>query len=122
MGYAPGPATAHSLALNPSGKAEHGACLVNSAAMEDNFDQTRHHQLALTRAFEIASEELGIGRGSLDVWKSERLGQILGCLAREGDWDPSRLARKAVAAFRIQSAPDLPANAGGTCIPGMQSR
>lgn len=77
MGYAPGPAVAHSLALNPRGKAERGAGLVNSAAMEDNFDQTRHHQLALTRAFEIASEELVIGRGSLAVWKSERLGQIL---------------------------------------------
>ena len=106
----------------PFGGAERGAGLVNSAAMEDNFDQTRHHQLALTRAFEIASEELGIGGGSLDVWKSERLGQILDCLAREGDWDPSHLARKAVASFRIQSAPDLPADADGTCIPGMQSR
>jgi hypothetical protein len=122
MGYALGRVAAHSLALNPRKKAERGAGLVNSAPMEDNFAQTRHQQLALTRAFEVASEELGIGRGSLDVWKNERLGQILDSLAREGDWDPSHLARKAVAAFRIQSAPDLPANADGTCIPDMQSR
>ena len=78
---------------------------MNSAAMEDNFAQTRHQQLALTRAFEIASGELGIGRGSLDVWKSERLGQILDSLAREGDWDPSLLATKAVATFRVQTMP-----------------
>ena len=54
---------------------------------------------------------MGIGPGSLDVWKSERLGQILDCLALEGDWNPGLLASEAVAAFRNQGAPALAANA-----------
>ena len=87
---------------------------VNSAEMEDNFAQTRRQQLALTRAFEIAREELGIGRGSLDVWKSELLGQILECLAHAGDWDPDTLARKAAASFLNESPPDVGPNSDCT--------
>jgi hypothetical protein len=80
---------------------------VNSPEMDDNFAQTRREQLALTRAFETAREELGIGRGSLDVWKSELLGQILEGLAHAGDWDPDTLARKAAASFLNETTPDL---------------
>ena len=87
--------------------------------MEDDIAQTRHQQLALTRAFEIASEALGIGRGSLDVWKSERLGQILESLAREGDWDPSRrLATKAAATFRAQTTSLLTVEMMMGALPG----
>ena len=78
--------------------------------MEDNLAQTRHQQLVLTRAFETASDELGIGPGSLDVWKSERLGQILDCLTRAGAWDADTLARQAVARFLSETMPALGSN------------
>jgi hypothetical protein len=83
---------------------------VNLGKLEDNLAQTRHQQLVLTRAFETASDELGIGPGSLDVWKSERLGQILDCLAHAGVWDADALAKKAVASFLSETMPALGPN------------
>ena len=76
---------------------------VNSAKMEDNVARACDQQIALTRAFDAAREELGIGFGSLNVWKSELLGRILSRLAREGDWDPGTLARKAADSFLIET-------------------
>ena len=38
----------------------------------DEFAYAREQQLALTRAFEAACRELGIGEGSMDVWRKER--------------------------------------------------
>ena len=76
---------------------------MNSAAMEDNFAQTRHQQLALTRAFEIASGEASAGA----VWT---FGKASGLARYWIPW-PARetgiqvFATKAVATFRVQTMP-----------------
>jgi hypothetical protein len=81
--------------------------------MEDNIAQVRDQQLALSRAFEAARQHLGIGCGSLDVWRSELLGRILSRLARDGNWDPGNLARMAAESFLSETTPDLRAKPDG---------
>ena len=71
--------------------------------MDEAFAAMREHQLALTRAFEAACKELGIGAGSLDVWRKERLARILEAFAKE-DTDWFSLAGKAVATFLSEAA------------------
>jgi len=90
--------------------------LVNSGKMDNNLAQVRNQQLALSRAFEFARRELGIGCGSLEVWRSELLGRILSALAREEDWDPDTLARKAVDRFLSETTPDLRGNGDRTLL------
>ena len=70
--------------------------------LDDPFaigDVARRQQIAVARAFEMACLELDIGQGSLDVWKSEKLGQILSRIAASADWNPDLLAQRAVTAF-----------------------
>jgi hypothetical protein len=67
--------------------------------MEDDFAAAREQQLALTQAYEAACRELGIGAGSLDVWKKERLAEILEVLARTEFLDWASLAKKTVTTF-----------------------
>jgi hypothetical protein len=45
--------------------------------MHDDISFMRHRQLIVTRAFEGACEQLGIGFGSLDVWMRERVSRIV---------------------------------------------
>jgi hypothetical protein len=45
--------------------------------MDGTLAYAREQQLTLTRAYEAACTELSIGAGSLDVWKKERLAEIL---------------------------------------------
>lgn len=59
----------------------------------------KERQRAITDAFEAASDELGIGMGSLEVWKRETLAQIILELANEGCSESGMLA-SAVARFR----------------------
>jgi hypothetical protein len=57
-------------------------------------------QTAVTRAFEAACDELGIGLFSLDVWKRERVADLILRLANAGELDSSVLQRTAVTQFR----------------------
>ena len=68
----------------------------------------REQQLALSRAFEAACAELGVGPGSLDVCRKERLAKIIEVLSGAEDWDWASLARKAISAFSAQLAPPMP--------------
>jgi hypothetical protein len=71
-------------------------------------DLARRQQIAVARAFEMACVELDIGQGSLDVWKSERLGRIMSRMAASADWNPDTLAQMAVAAFLSETNPTSP--------------
>jgi hypothetical protein len=61
--------------------------------------------VALGYAFELACEELGIGDGSLDVAKRERVAQLILAFVRKGENDVDVLCRRAVIHFRNTSAP-----------------
>jgi hypothetical protein len=65
------------------------------AAVAEQRDQQR----GLAEAYEAACVELGIGSGSLDVWKKERLSRIFEAIARPGDLDLHDIGRQAVDAF-----------------------
>jgi hypothetical protein len=74
--------------------------------MEEVLAASREQQLTLTRAYEAACTELGIGPGSLDVWKKERLAEILETLARTESLDWASMASKTITAFL--AAPSVP--------------
>ena len=85
-----------------AGSAERGKVPENSEGMDEDLSQVREQQVALTRAYEAACTELGIGAGSLDVWRKEKLAGILEALAGTECLDWASLARKTVAAFRAE--------------------
>jgi hypothetical protein len=70
----------------------------------NEFAHVREQQLALTGAFEAACAELGVGSGSLDVWRKERIARLLEAFARTESWDSASLARKAVTAFLSEAS------------------
>jgi hypothetical protein len=72
--------------------------------MEDAFAAHREQQSAPTQAYEAACTELGLGTGSLDVWKKERLARIFEVLAGAGDLDWASVTRAAVSAFLSELA------------------
>ena len=86
--------------------------------MEEALAATREQQLALTRAFDAACTELGIGAGSMDVWRKERLAHILEtfAIAEVADWH--NLAGKAVTTFLAEaSVPETsPQKKGGDAL------
>jgi hypothetical protein len=57
-------------------------------------------QAAVTRAFEAACDELGIGLLGLDVWKRERVAYLILRLSNAGELDSSVLQRTAVTQFK----------------------
>jgi hypothetical protein len=61
---------------------------------------SKKEQAAVTRAFEAACEELGIGLLGLDVWKRELVAALILRLANAGELDSSVLQRAAVTQFR----------------------
>ena len=83
--------------------------------MEEALTATREQQVALTRAFEAACRDLGIGAGSMDVWRKERIARILETLAIAEDADWHSLAGEAVTAFLAEaSVPEVsPRENGG---------
>ena len=60
--------------------------------------------LAFGYAFDAACKELGIGEGSLDVAKRERVAQILLTFVRKSENDGDVLHRRAVIHFRNTSS------------------
>jgi hypothetical protein len=72
--------------------------------MENPLGGHREQQLGLTRSYEAACTELGLGTGSLDVWKKERLARICEALAGAGDLDWASVTRAAVSAFLSELA------------------
>ena len=72
--------------------------------MEEALAATREQQVTLTRAFEAACRDLGIGAGSMDVWRKERIARILETLAITEDADWHSLAGKAVTAFLAEAS------------------
>jgi hypothetical protein len=70
----------------------------------DEFAHAREQQLAVTRAFEAACKELGIGEGSMDVWRKERIARLLEAFAHTKGLDSAGLARKAVDAFLSEAS------------------
>ena len=61
--------------------------------------------IALDFAFETACGDLGIGVGSLDVAKRERVSQFILALVRKGERNIDVLHRRAVIHFRNTSPP-----------------
>ena len=61
--------------------------------------------LAFGCALEAACKELGIGEGSLDVAKRERVVQVILTFVRKGETDVEALQRRAVLHFRNTSSP-----------------
>jgi hypothetical protein len=53
--------------------------------MDEEIASIRNRQLIVRRAFEGACQHLGIGLGSLDVWRRERVAQIVEHCAAAGD-------------------------------------
>jgi hypothetical protein len=68
--------------------------------MDDTILFARNQQALLSHAFDKACKELGIGSGSLDVWKQERLSRILEECAASGLETLEMLHAQAVARFR----------------------
>jgi hypothetical protein len=71
--------------------------------MDDDLNSAKQQQLSLASIFEEACRELAIGGGSLDVWKRERLGEILASLAAIEPPGWKDLKSKAIAAFLSES-------------------
>ena len=61
--------------------------------------------IALGFAFETACEELGIGDGSLEVAKRERVSQFILRQVLQGEHNIDALHRRAVIHFRNTTAP-----------------
>ena len=71
-----------------------------------NFKQKKEQQRAISLAFDGACRELGIGMLGRDVWKRERLAQlILRLVKHEGSFDSAALQKRAVVEF-ISGAAD----------------
>ena len=67
--------------------------------MDEDFALIRNRQLNVTRAFEGACEKLGIGLGSLDVWRRELVTQIAQDCAAAGDVPLETLQARIVSEF-----------------------
>jgi hypothetical protein len=72
---------------------------VNSMSM-DQIARSKKQQQAISRAFEGACEELGIGLLSLDAWKRERLAQLILSFVDKGEFDAAALQKHAVAQYK----------------------
>ena len=70
----------------------------------DQFGQAKKQQRAISRAFEGACEELGLGLGSLDVWKREQLAQLILQRVGKDEFDSDALQRCAVSQFKDANA------------------
>jgi hypothetical protein len=68
------------------------------------ISQTKKQQRAISRAFDGACDELGIGMLGLDVWKREQLAQLILRLAGKGEIDSATLQRWAVTQFENTNA------------------
>ena len=68
------------------------------------ISQTKKQQRAISRAFDGACDQLGIGMLGLDVWKREQLAQLILRLAGIGKIDSATLQRWAVTQLRIANA------------------
>jgi hypothetical protein len=68
------------------------------------ISQTKKQQRAISRAFDGACDQLGIGMLGLDVWKREQLAQLILRLAGIGEIDSATLQRRAVAQFENTKA------------------
>jgi hypothetical protein len=62
--------------------------------------------LALSYAFDAACRDLGIGEGSLDVAKREKLARVILGFVRKGETNIDVLHRRAVIRFRNTCLPD----------------
>jgi hypothetical protein len=89
--------------------------------MEETLAHARDQQLALTQAFEAACAALSIGPGSLDVWRKERLANILEGLSRADDWDWPSLTQKAIAALVSETAASQAVRKPALQVTGLQS-
>jgi hypothetical protein len=73
------------------------------------ISQTKKQQLAISRAFDGACDELGISMLGLDVWKREQLAQlILRLVDDQGELDSAALQRRAVIQFTSANAENSP--------------
>ena len=71
------------------------------------ISRTKKQQRAISRAFDGACDELGIGMLGLDVWKREQLAQlILRLVDDQGELDSAALQRRAVIQFTSANAED----------------
>ena len=77
--------------------------------MDEHIALIRNRQLIVTRAFEGACEDLGIGLCSLDVWMRERVSQIAEDCAAAGDVPLEKLQARIVAQF-LQELASRPAD------------
>ena len=66
----------------------------------DQITQSKKQQQAISRAFEGACKELGIGLLSLDAWKRERLAQLILSFAEKGVFDAAALQKDAVRQYK----------------------
>ena len=66
----------------------------------DQITQSKKQQQAISRAFEGACKELGIGLLSLDAWKRERLAQLILSFAEKGVFDAAALQKDAVTQYK----------------------
>ena len=70
-----------------------------------DFPLETTEMIALDFAFQAACGELGIGDGSLDVAKRERVSQFILALLLKGERNIDVLHRRAVIHFRNTSSP-----------------
>jgi len=70
-----------------------------------DFPLETTEMIALDFAFQAACGELGIGDGSLDVAKRERVSQFILALLLKGERNIDVLHRRAVIHFRTTSSP-----------------
>jgi hypothetical protein len=70
----------------------------------DQIAQSKKQQQAISRAFEGACEELGIGLLSLDAWKREKLARLILSLVGKGEVDGAALQRLAVTEYKNANA------------------
>lgn len=68
--------------------------------MPAEIDLSIRLQAVIAQALDNAAKELGLGLGSLDVSKLERLECLVLRLVSEGEQDSEALAARAVAQFR----------------------
>ena len=74
------------------------------AVTTDQVAEAKKQQTAISRAFEGACEELGVGLSSLDVWRREQLAQLILQLVSEGELESTTLQMNAVSRFKNADA------------------
>jgi hypothetical protein len=78
----------------------------------DPSDQIKSRQLLVSRAFEGACEQLGIGLGSLNVWRRERVAKIAAACAAGGDVRQETLQARIVDHY-LREWPTKPTSGSG---------